>query len=1076
MMSDGKSKKSTLIKILIIVLILVTIFFSVYISIKKVKENKKESEHEEIIAELKDAAYLYAKKIDTSSPNTLKKISFADLLDNGYIKNIPIDPLTGKELKGCILFNWNNDKLDFEYDENCEITIKTPKLITMDIKFEEEIKANNNGWHNVDFNVKVKVDGDSFKWCLTTNEECIPINKVNNNNGLINITNESDLNKICVIGYKDIDYSSIVCSSVYKLDKTKPIITGVSNITVAKGATVDLKSGVTASDTLSGILSYGYNPTNVNTTIAGTKVVTYTVTDMAGNVATTTKNIIVNTDKPIVIFSPSKTANSNDWYNSVINITIAALADSASSINKMLWCSTTEETCTPTTTVEDDSVIIPITTNSASNKVCVKATDKTGNTSDTICSNNYKIDLVAPTITGVNNINLEKGLEVNLNSGVTADDTLSGISSYEYSPTNVDTTVAGLKKVTYTVTDMAGNVTTITKSITINTDKPTITFTPSTAVNDKGWYNSEISIAVEATADSTSSINNILWCSTTEETCTPTTTVEDDSVIIPITTNSTSNKICAKATDMTDNVSDIVCSSNYKLDSQTPTITAILDNISIAEGESNLVSSYFNEATYGISGGSISCNPTNTSGLTAGLKSISCTATSNSGLSTTTNKNITVNASLYIDSSGANYPELYENMIPVKYENNNWVYADLSENWYDYDNKNWANAVILINSPSQSYEEGDNILMSDIAMMYVWIPRYKYTMFRNFSTGSTSVQQISIAFENETASTGTVSCTNSLGANGSTASEICTDTTNGSLTNGLSTYTHPAFNFGGTNLKGMWVGKFEISADTSSSCYTNPSVENCNVTNLMLYTKPNIKSWRSASVSTFYTSMLNIASGYGITSGESHMIKNMEWGAVAYLAHSKYGRCTGGTCTEVSKNNSSGIYTGRSLGRPSTAAGEWSLNGTYTYETTEGQLASTTGNIYGIYDMSGGSNEYVMGNMADSNKAFYPSSSEFISAPNSKYYDAYTYSIYNDAQGRGKYGDAAKETISTWGSTSGGWYSDSASFPSSIGSWFVRGNGYANGLEAGMFSYSSSGGGSSDTISSRAVITEIDSD
>ena len=33
----------------------------------------------------------------------------------------------------------------------------------------------------------------------------------------------------------------------------------------------------------------------------------------------------------------------------------------------------------------------------------------------------------------------------------------------------------------------------------------------------------------------------------------------------------------------------------------------------------------------------------------------------------------------------------------------------------------------------------------------------------------------------------------------------------------------------------------------------------------------------------------------------------------------------------------------------------------YAWYTKEGQLASTTGNLYGIYDMNGGSSEYTAG-------------------------------------------------------------------------------------------------------------------
>lgn len=89
---------------------------------------------------------------------------------------------------------------------------------------------------------------------------------------------------------------------------------------------------------------------------------------------------------------------------------------------------------------------------------------------------------------------------------------------------------------------------------------------------------------------------------------------------------------------------------------------------------------------------------------------------------------------------------------------------------------NWANAVVLVTSPSKTYSAGDTILMSDISQMYVWIPRYKYTIF-NGNNGSTAVQQINVVFENEAASTGTVSCTNAV-TGGGTSSQTCTDTTN----------------------------------------------------------------------------------------------------------------------------------------------------------------------------------------------------------------------------------------------------------------------------------------------------------
>ena len=120
--------------------------------------------------------------------------------------------------------------------------------------------------------------------------------------------------------------------------------------------------------------------------------------------------------------------------------------------------------------------------------------------------------------------------------------------------------------------------------------------------------------------------------------------------------------------------------------------------------------------------------------------------------------------------------------------------------------------------------------------------------------------------------------------------------------------------------------------------------------------------------------------------------------------------------------------------------------------------------------MSGGVWEYVMGNMVNSSGAFYASNSGFSSAPDTKYYDAYTYGTDYEDHGRGKLGDATKETLSSFGSWDGGWYSDYASFVSSSNSWFYRGGSRDSGSGAGVFIFNGSDGGGYGSYSSRAVL------
>ena len=334
---------------------------------------------------------------------------------------------------------------------------------------------------------------------------------------------------------------------------------------------------------------------------------------------------------------------------------------------------------------------------------------------------------------------------------------------------------------------------------------------------------------------------------------------------------------------------------------------------------------------------------------------------------------------LYEDNSGANKPVLFNNMKPIKYENNKWIVANLYSKWYDYDAKEWANAVVLNSGVTKNV--GDEVTEEEISLWYVLVPRYKYKKFSN----TPKEQEISVTFENGTSTTGT-------GEN----------------------VTHPAFTFGNTELTGFWVGKFEVSGTTSA-----------------ITIKPNVTSSRSQTLSSFFTAIQNVKTIYGINNADSHMLKNMEWGAVAYLKQSKYGLGT----TDIAVNKNSNFYTG---GGQSDA-----------YKTNVAQ--STTGNIYGVYDMSGGAWEYVMGNYNDT-----ISKAGFSSMPAAKYYDKYTSST-------GKTGDAITETS--------GWYGDHAEFPDSTDSWFVRGGSYNFGTNAGVFYFSITNGVSFGFSSARAVLS-----
>mgnify|MGYP004573882523 FL=1 len=428
------------------------------------------------------------------------------------------------------------------------------------------------------------------------------------------------------------------------------------------------------------------------------------------------------------------------------------------------------------------------------------------------------------------------------------------------------------------------------------------------------------------------------------------------------------------------------------------------------------------------------------------------------------------------DILNGGYPRLDDGMIPVVFDTTNGTViktvSNTDSSWYSYNNKEWAN-VVLVNETSRSKylnTTGVTVSESDILAYYVWIPRYKYKIWTTGTSAKGQEQEIEIVFEDKT--------------------------TSKSLGTAVGEYrTHPAFTFGTTELNGIWVGKFETTGTSST-----PTV------------KPDVSSLRNQNVSTqFATAQKLGGTTYGVSSNvDSHMMKNSEWGAVAYLSHSKYG-----VNRELYINNSSSYYTGRSGGN---VGGSTAINTVYPDQTSTTQynnygfytwdgfllnyntntksntrdltkVGSTTGNITGVYDMSGGAYEYVMGVFANSDGQLWSgystsSNSGFTGLvgssgtsytgttfPDSKYYDVYkassgtTISALTACNGEICYGHGLSEVKN--------WYGDLASFVSAGNPWFRRGGYYYNGADAGAFYFNSNTGNASNSSGFRSVLSFV---
>ena len=451
---------------------------------------------------------------------------------------------------------------------------------------------------------------------------------------------------------------------------------------------------------------------------------------------------------------------------------------------------------------------------------------------------------------------------------------------------------------------------------------------------------------------------------------------------------------------------------------------------------------------------------------------------------------------VYVDNSGANTPVLAEGMIPVVYDEGLgiWLKADTNAGWFNYNEKIWANAVMVKNDASKEslcsrsrtdYIEAmpfTPIMEEDILAYYVWIPRYKYQLFNaeykkpimsdDFITcvdNCLEEQLIEVIFESGTNTTGETRCqVSEIGI------ETCTNKENGKW------YTHPAFTFGDTELEGIWVGKFETSGNA-----TTPTI------------KPNMTSLTNQNVSTqFITSQKFNSTKYltknGTKQTDAHMMKNIEWGAVAYLKQSKYGLgnidmgmnnyyyCDKYGDAYVSYDKASEycespVYHKTGCGDKANREETSFCNA---YYTVRGRMASTTGNITGVYDMSGGTDEYVMGVIQDNdttkrspmsgystidNSGYigkagesYIDSGNTLAFPNLKYYDLYANGSH--------LGDATGETA--------GWYKDYVYFVSSDRPWFYRGlNTFNYRQSTGIFAFGAYYGGASDYSTFRSVLS-----
>ena len=409
-----------------------------------------------------------------------------------------------------------------------------------------------------------------------------------------------------------------------------------------------------------------------------------------------------------------------------------------------------------------------------------------------------------------------------------------------------------------------------------------------------------------------------------------------------------------------------------------------------------------------------------------------------------------------------NRPQLTEGMTRIMFDSNGKTILDGQSgwdenNWYSYEtednNKNWANTQT---------QDGS---------MWVWIPRFAYKITYTDPNDKSQGGSIDVKF--------LIGTTDNY-YDGDQIKTAQRQKTPGQKIDTTADYTvHPAFtneksiNYanGGwkQEIRGFWMAKFEAGLPDET---TAPKTSYGTDLYYPVY-QGQKDSYNYITISQSFLLAKAVSepgNPYGIANADSHLIKNSEWGAVAYLSYSQYGK-TGGRyqstteeekAKEVYMNNVSlngtkqsvrnrGVYAVTGYAGSTASAGQNTLTSTklsdevtgtgtsYAWYTNNGRQASTTGTIYGVYDMSGGLYENTCGYVKnktlrgylesfgasfvfkDSTKTEYVGNTPYVM----EYPEYASGGLQTALEEIGRYGDGYAETLG-W---AGDWTNNDASGP-----------------------------------------------
>ena len=394
----------------------------------------------------------------------------------------------------------------------------------------------------------------------------------------------------------------------------------------------------------------------------------------------------------------------------------------------------------------------------------------------------------------------------------------------------------------------------------------------------------------------------------------------------------------------------------------------------------------------------------------------------------------------YIEGK-ANAPIIDKNnMVPVNYDfvNDVWAVTD-EKNWdynYDLEEKKWANVMLkdllvvegMTNSEvkAASIDELKGKVVTTEGSMFVWIPRYAYklTYYKD---------------ANRTIPIGYLDARGIVDLEGKTPKDL--QEPNISIAVGDEYYRpHPAFESdldqGGWDKKitGLWFGKF----------ITTQKVDN----------KPTVTRNKDPYSNLNITDAYLEAQNLGING--SHMAKNSEWGAMAYLAYSPYGL----NGTDPEKTGNTGAFR------------KFNIN------------QSANANITGIFDIDGANSHFVAAYIPNGKCEYGNSFASIDNTVNNKtestkYATVYPYDPENNTKANNYslslnrvFGDSTAEVSNGPTSVPWGPHSRLGSFVSGTSCFFLRDNNAGYNYSGPKAFSGSNGKGSGGVTFKIVIITE----